>query len=187
MLLTNEPNEPNGSNGSNKKNKGFTLVELIITMVAVVIVLVVLGNAMLSLFQQQHFAERLRADQYNIRMAALAITRQVRHGYADVVIDYSNPNILRLEYDGGAAIIYTINAGGELVRTTEGSPPITLPFVPVELSDFEVERREIEITGTPPNEYAIFNPDDDGNWLSMTLTGVEGIEIETIISISRIN
>jgi len=163
-------------NNFDKKNKGFTLIELIITIVASIVVIAAIGNVTLSFFQYQRVTEEIRADQYSIRMAALAITRQIRHGGADIEIP--DPNTLKLVYEDGV-VIYTIDSSGLLSRTTQDNPPIILPFVPVDMQGFIVDRMGMDGFGQ-------FEPNPDGNWLSMRLVGTQGIEIETTISINRI-
>ena len=167
---------------------GFTLIELVITIIALIIVIGVLGNALFNMFNHHSNVELLRLDQHNIRMAALAITRQVRHGVEDhtfdVYINGAGELVLRAitPTPAGSPIIhasirYSIDSNGTLVRYVDGITP--LPFIPVDLQSFVVQIMDV-------NDDGDFVPYAAGNWLSMILTGTQGAYIETTISIDRI-
>jgi len=150
---------------ANAKNKrGATLLELIVTLSILAIVIGMAASAVFSALPSYVLTKRLQEDEYNIRMAALSISREIHRGVLEKDgVDFSS-SVLTLKMIHGGEVQYTFR-DGELTRTKSGDSEI--PFVPVKLQAFSVDET------------------DDGK-IRLRLTGEHTGEIEMTISISRV-
>jgi len=145
-----------------KSNRGATLLELIITISLLVIVIGMAASAVFSAVQSYALTTRLQDDEYNIRMAALSISREIHRGVQEEGV-HVLPGKLTLKMIYGGDVEYTF-AGGELTRTKEGSSDI--PFTTVRLRDFKAS--------------------EDNGKIHLTLTGEYIGDIKMTVSISRV-
>jgi len=145
-----------------KSKRGATLTELIISVSILVVVVSMAFSAVLSAIQSYALTERLQNDEYNIRMAALSISREIHRGVLKDGVTFS-PHVLTLRMVHGGDVEYTFN-DGELTRTKAGNSDI--PFAAVKLQGFFAEA-------------------EDGK-VRLTLTGEYTGEIKMTISISRV-
>jgi len=145
-----------------KSKRGATLLELLITISILVVVIGMATSAVFSAIQSYTLTKRLQDDEYNIRMAALSISREIHRGVVDGGVEFFPP-ILRLKMIHGGVVEYTF-MDGELTRTQAGNSEI--PFVPVKLQDFFAQ--------------------EAGGKVRLTLTGEFTGQIEMTVSISRV-
>jgi len=145
-----------------KSKRGATLTELIVSISILVIVVSMATSAVFSAIQSYALTERLQDDEYNIRMAALSISREIHRGVIKGGVDFSPP-VLTLKMVHGGNVEYTFK-DGELTRTKAGSSDI--PFATVKLQGFSAE----EIDGK----------------IRLKLTGEYTGEIEMTVAISRV-
>ena len=146
-----------------KSKRGATLLELIITISILAIVIGMAASAVFSAVQAHALTVRLQDDEYNIRMAALSISREIHRGVMEEGGVEFLPPVLRLKMIYGDDVEYTF-MDGELTRTREGSSDI--PFIAVKLRDFSAE----EVNGK----------------IRLTLTGEYTGDIVMTVSISRV-
>jgi len=149
-----------------KSKRGVTLLELIVALSILVIVVGMATSAVFSAIQSYALTTRLQDDEYNIRMAALSISREIHRGVLEGGVIFSSSvssSVLKLEMIHGGDVEYTFT-DGELTRTKEGNSDI--PFVAVKLQGFSV----VEANGK----------------VRLTLTGEHTGDIEMTISISRV-
>ncbi|MCL2665949.1 MAG: type II secretion system GspH family protein [Defluviitaleaceae bacterium] len=141
-----------------KKNKGFTLLELIVTLSIVVMVTAAAGSALFSAFQSYSVNLKIQDDQYNARLALLAMTRDVHRG------------VLHVEPPDGSGKMELVGLGieyelvGDRLKRRGDSP---VSFVEVELKSFSHETV-------------------DDRWLKIEIECMDGLVLQTKISISRI-
>ena len=133
------------ANSNNRR--GATLLELIITISLLTVVIGIAASAVFSAVQSYALTVRLQEDKYNIRMAALSISREIHRGVLEGGVSFSSGR-LTLKTIHGGDVEFTF-AGGELSRTKEGNSDI--PFIAVKLSDFHAEEADgkvrLELTG----------------------------------------
>ena len=163
-----------------KRNKGFTLIEQIIAVAILFIVLAMVGGGVAAVFELNRHQGYLQNDQYNIRMALLNISREIRHG-VDLVS--ATGNVLQFQNQNGETVTFTL-VGGRLNRSIQGTSDTTvaLPFYPAQLSDFRVERLD--------SQGRLYNPGREpyypGNWIRISLVGDDGVELNVTLAIYRI-
>jgi len=145
-----------------KSKRGATLLELIITFSILTIVIGMAVSAVFSAIESHALTTRLQDDEYNIRMAALSISREIHRGVLEDGVDFFFP-VLTLQMIHGGDVEYTFR-DGELTRTKAGNSDI--PFVAVKLQGFSV----VETDGK----------------VRLTLTGEHIGDIEMTVSISRV-
>ena len=145
-----------------KSKRGASLLELIITISILAIVLSIAASAVFSAVQANALTTRLQNDEYNIRMAALSISREIHRGVIKGGVNFFD-SVLRLNMIHGGDVEYTFK-DGELSRTQEGNSDI--PFVPVKLKGFSAEEANGKVR--------------------LILTGEYIGDIEMAVSISRV-
>jgi prepilin-type N-terminal cleavage/methylation domain-containing protein len=173
-----------------KKCKGVTLVELILTIAILSIVITAIATTVFGTSSNIVANAKLEEDQYNARMALLAITREVHHGYESVnaAADGSKLEVrngtdgVDFEFDG-TTLTSTYTAG-----YTSTVYPITLDLDDVEFIELDTPNGDdsIELNYVSDNE-------PDGSWLYIYIKcrgidgpGGEGLELKTTISTKRI-
>ena len=148
---------------ANAKNKrGATLLELIVTLSILAIVIGMAASAVFSALPSYVLTKRLQEDEYNIRMAALSISREIHRGVEEGGVTFSS-SVLTLKMIHGGEVEYTFR-DGELTRTKDGNSDI--PFVAVKLQEFSAN----EVDGK----------------VRLTLRGEYTGDIEMTVSISRV-
>jgi len=144
----------------NKKNRGATLTELIICIAILATVMSIAGAALFDAFHSYAITTKIQEDEYNLRMAALSISRQIRHGVKDVKKDLL-PDILELTMYDDTIIKYEVIDG----RLTDGGNS-TVPFVEVNLSEFTAKL--------------------EAGRIILALTGEHGMTVTMTVAIDRI-
>ena len=143
------------------KNKGgATLAELILCAAIMAVVMLAVGAVMLSAFQSYARTAKIQEDEYNIRMAVLSISRQIRHGG---VPDAIAPGSLSLMMPDGNTVTYTVN-GGILERAGDSD----VPFASVKLKGFT----------------AVHNSGKDS--ITLALKGEHGLEVTMAVTMNRV-
>ena len=145
-----------------KSKRGASLLELLIAISILVTVIGMAASAVFSAIESYTLTERLQDDEYNIRMAALSISREIHRGVLEGGVDFS-PSVLTLQMIHGGDVEYTF-MDGELTRTKAGNSNI--PFAAVKLKGFSAE--------------------EENGKVRLTLTGEYSGEIEMTVSISRV-
>ena len=129
----------------NKKTRGATLTELIICIAILATVMTIAGAALFNAFHSYALTTKIQEDEYNLRMAALSISRQIRHG-VESVDEELLPEVLKLKMHDGKIITYKLTDEGIL---TDGGNS-TVPFIEVKLSefiaDFDEDKGRIKLT-----------------------------------------
>lgn len=158
-----------------KSRRGMTLIELMLAVGILAIVAVATGYATVAAAKSYAFTTKMQNDEYNARLALLAITRELHRGLAEpeegVAAEplkiYSDPGRFTLEMEpaNGETVTYTFS-GGELTRT--GNSPVT--FVPVELESFSVDVDNL----------------DDPRRVKISVKCVNGMKLETVVALYRV-
>jgi prepilin-type N-terminal cleavage/methylation domain-containing protein len=186
-----------------KNHKGFTLVEMILTVSILVVVTAVVGAAVMDSFRSFSANKKLEDDQYNARMALLAITREAHKEYNRVTFandDDTSGTLLRLRnidqpVDGDDIstddertqdeVTFAL-VNGWLRRTTLKADGAVMN----EINDYaEIQSVTFEkVPYTSPNGTQEPGP---LNWLRIKIicNGADntgGLELSTTISLSRI-
>ena len=164
------------------KRKGYTLVELIMIIGILGIVAAAATFALSQVLTARAAAQRNRDDQYNARVALLALTRDARHSQAIEIVN--NELVLIPDVNGEQRIVYSFTPGagsepGTLNRSTNGDWDVV--FVPSHMAGFTVNY------GRPdPNDPSKFVDDNVGRWLTVRVDGTDGLVLSTTVAIDRI-
>ena len=137
-------------------------MELLITITILVIVIGMAASAVFTAIQSYTLTARLQEDEYNIRMAALSISREIHRGVLEGGVEFNDP-YLTLQMIHGEDVEYRF-WDGELIRTKAGNSDI--PFVTVQLQNFSASEADGKV--------------------HLKLTGEYTGEIEMTVSISRV-
>lgn len=161
----------------NKKNAGFTLLELIVAISMLSLLTVGVGLVISSAYNNREINRKIQEDEYNARLALLFITREAHKGVSGTDIS-PNPEVnpddnsrLTLTMLDGDETTFELNSKNMLDCTYNGDS-----FAPVELKEFKAKTVGIE------GDY-----DPHGRWLKIEITCVNGLKLETTVSISRIS
>ncbi|MCL2816472.1 MAG: type II secretion system GspH family protein [Oscillospiraceae bacterium] len=128
----------------NKNIRGVTLTELIICIAILATVMTIAGAALFDAFHSYAITTKIQEDEYNLRMAALSISRQIRHGVNSDTPIVAYLNNLEFTMHDGKKITYVLSEEGMLTRTGDSA----VPFVAVKLSSFDAvyENGRIKLT-----------------------------------------
>lgn len=147
-----------------KSTRGFTLVELIVSVAMLSIVMAAAGSAMFAAAQSYAETKKMQDDEYNARLALLAITREVHRGVTE--LDASGSELRILAYDGTTEIVYTFDDTAKILRRSGD-----IGSTPVQFAETELER---------------FTASSDGRLLTLEIEGRNGLNLKTTVAILRV-